>query len=54
MLNRFSFHSESQRPVTDLASDLASFEATINPEGAVTNNIVVCRFNNETRGGGVM
>ncbi len=29
-------------------TNLATFEATINPEGAV-NNIVVCRFNNETK-----
>ena len=29
-------------------TNLATFEATINPEGAV-NNIVVCRFSNETK-----
>ena len=29
-------------------TNLATFEATINPEAAV-NNIVVCRLNNETK-----
>jgi hypothetical protein len=30
-------------------TNLATFEATINPEGAVKDNIVVYRFNNETK-----
>ena len=30
-------------------TNLATFVATINPEGAVKDNIVVCRFNNETK-----
>jgi hypothetical protein len=30
-------------------TNLEGFEATINPDGPVKNNIIVCRVNNETK-----
>jgi hypothetical protein len=49
------FRSAAERQ-TSLASlealpvtNLESFEATINPDGPVKNNIIVCRVKNETK-----
>ncbi len=46
----FKITAKRQTSLASLEALLpASFEATINPDGPVKNNIIVCRVNNETK-----